>query len=324
MMPVVTLIPAYKHRHFDRALNSVLQQHVKPSRILISDDSLDGIFSELFSAKIHDIESRFGTEIKIITGPKKGGYANILHLLNFIREEEKLIHLLFDDDIIFPGFYESHIYFHENFENSLITLSKRTYIGDTDTQIKGHGCPVFLSKTTNRLIFLDAADLYKMVVPNTYNWLGEFSNAIFKREAILELIKFRFSTASYLGLGDIGAFLQASEKKGALLLINDYLGSFRIAPSSNTANTNSSEFQAAILAWVAIALHAVNSQFISEVEFFQCCERVKSLLEGKCNAQTSEFIGIVESLTRNEIGSRDLFLSRWALFLENNLNNTKF
>jgi hypothetical protein len=317
-MQVVTMIPAYKHLYFDRTLNSILQQHVKPSRILISDDSLDGRFYTRFGAKIEEIQNRYGIEVGIISGPKKGGYANILHLLRNIRDEEKLVHLLFDDDIIFPGFYESHVHFHENFQGSQVTLSKRTYIDDADTQIAGYRCPVFLSRMTNRLISLNATDLYKTIVPNTYNWLGEFSNAIFKRETILELIKLRFSEVSYVGLGDIGIFLQASEKRDALLLINDYLGSFRIAPSSNTMNIDSFEYQAAILAWVSIGLHAVNTQFISESEFTKCCGRVKLLLEERCNARTAEFIEIVDGVTRNAINSRNIFLEKWNDFLESN------
>lgn len=321
-MSVVTLIPAYKHRYFERTINSVLQQYVKPSRILISDDSPDGLLTRLFSEQLHEVKNRIGLEMEIIPGPRKGPYLNILHLLRNVRESEKLVHFLFDDDVIFPGFYEHHIYSHEVFDRAQVTLSKRTYINEMDSQIRGYGCPEFLTKTNKRFIPLFADFLYKTVVPITHNWLGEFSNSVFKRDIILELIDLKFSGVSYFGLGDLGAFLQASEKPGGILLINDYLGSFRMAPGSSTTNRNSFEFQASIIAWIIISLHAQNSGFISNDEFSQCCTRVKSKLESRGTNETAAFLEILGRLVRREVGSKELFLSKWECFLRANFRDS--
>jgi hypothetical protein len=79
-MDIVTLIPAYKPQYLAELLNS-LRLQTRPSRqILIADDSPGGEFrAALYSDAMAPL--RAGLDIECHEGPRRGGYANMMHLV---------------------------------------------------------------------------------------------------------------------------------------------------------------------------------------------------------------------------------------------------
>jgi hypothetical protein len=312
---IITLIPAYKSEFFQKTMESIINQRIKPKRIIISDDSYERKFIGALSNQLREMQIKSGIRIDVILGPQMGGHANMKHLLKQMDGDEELVHFLLDDDVIFPGFYENHAYFHGVIPSARATISKRTYINASDRQIKGFGCPEFIEKNTARIIALDAIKLYPTVVPAITNWLGEFSNAVFKADCISKVIDFKFSGVSYYGLGDIGAFLEISEINKSLIFINDNLGAFRIHDNSNTGNKNSHANQASVIAWVAIALHALDMKYINKINFDECCRRVKYVLESRNIQCAKDLVKIIEGLTFNDKKDAQNFLNYWENFL---------
>ena len=312
---ISTLIPVYKLEHLHRTLNSVIGQRLKPNRVIISDDSHRLQLIPELKYQFEEIYNIHGIKIDVIYGPQLGGYANMKNLLNEIDDCTELVHFLFDDDVIFPGFYDNHVNLHENISSSLATISKRTYIDENDFQIPGYGYPDFVEKMLNRIVVLNAESVYPTILPRMNNWLGEFSNAVFKRDCISRVINFKFSNISYYGLGDIGAFLEISEKSESLFFINDNLGAFRIHSNSNSLKYHSKENLASVVAWVVVALHALELNYITANDFNECCLRVVGVLKFRKTSGAQKFIPIIENLIGQNRGSINEFLHLWERFL---------
>src|SRR5262245_32799757 len=110
-MDVTTLIPAYKTEHIVPLFASLLYQSRPPARVIVSDDSPDGRFGEILrSDGMAAVRERLIVEIH--AGPRAGAYENFKHLVGLWDRSTPLVHLLLDDDVIYPTFYARHIDVH--------------------------------------------------------------------------------------------------------------------------------------------------------------------------------------------------------------------
>jgi hypothetical protein len=190
--------------------------------------------------------------LSIVEGPKKGSLANSLHLLKAWDNSSPLVHFLFDDDLIYPSFYQMHVTAHTNATISA-SVSHRWFGNESGAPVQAPGVPDFIANSNQRIELLNADQLFSNTVPYCANWLGEFSNSVFSGTAIKLLHEQILSGIPYYGLGDIGLLLQASLSSD-IAIIKEHLGVFRMNPHQNTGNFASVSFRCGYVAWIALVL----------------------------------------------------------------------
>ena len=103
-----TLIPAYKTKYIEDLLGSLECQTRPAGKIFISDDSPNGAFREaLYSGQYAKRLEKL--DISFHEGPRTGAADNIRQLLRLWNGGSELIHILLDDDVLYPEFYERHL-----------------------------------------------------------------------------------------------------------------------------------------------------------------------------------------------------------------------
>lgn len=313
-MNVTTLIPAYKPKYLHDLLIALKYQTVKPTRIIISDDSPDRAFrtalsSEPMRSAIADMN------IEVIDGPRAGAYANILHLLDAWNGSTPLVHMLFDDDVIYPEFYASHVAVQQT---NLFgcSISRRWTATESGQPVGQLPRPDAVAQHSSRVLSLDPGNAFLSTVPACNNWFGEFSNTVFNQEVAGLLRDPRMAGISYLGLADIGLFLTSSLTR-PLCLINESLGYFRMNPEQTTQQRSSHAYHLAVIAWAALAVSGVRLGKLSRDQAAQTFRIVQSfvinLLPG------SEHLAAFGELLRNLIegapSADDRFVEAWHAFI---------
>ena len=248
---ITTLIPAYKVQYIPELLSCLASQNYKKFRVIISDDSPNNeVTAVIRQLQMKGLAS--GLSLSIVEGPKKGAHANLLHLLKTWNNSSPLVHFLFDDDLIYPSFYQMHVTAHTNAKISA-SVSQRWVSDETGAPTHSAGLPEFIANSNHRIELLNADQLFQNTVPYCANWLGEFSNSIFSSAAISLFRAQTLSGIPYYGLGDIGLLLQASLSSD-IAIIKEHLGVFRMNPHQNTGNLASVSFRCAYVAWIALTL----------------------------------------------------------------------
>ncbi len=118
---ITTLIPAYKTKYMVELLTGLATQTHKPARILISDDSPNGEFTEL----LRTMPVAHRLPIEVCAGPKNGAYENFKHLVRHWNGSTDLFHILLDDDVLFPDFYARHVMAHAMAPETACSISAR-------------------------------------------------------------------------------------------------------------------------------------------------------------------------------------------------------
>jgi len=120
--------------------------------------------------------------IEVIEGSKSGGNANFCHVIKYFNKSTDLVHILCDDDIIFPTFYERHLNAHNNGEFSS-SISSRWTASDEGRILKNSlPIPDVIKSHPNRNISIDSKFIFESTIGSAKNWLGEFSNAVYRSE----------------------------------------------------------------------------------------------------------------------------------------------
>ena len=192
-----------------------------------------------------------GLSLSIVEGPKKGSMANLLHLLKTWNNSSPLVHFLFDDDLIYPSFYQMHVTAHTNATISA-SVSQRWFGDESGAPTHSPGVPEFIANSNQRIELLNADQLFQSTVPYCANWLGEFSNSVFSSAALNLLFEQTLGGIPYHGLGDVGLLLQTSLTSD-IAIIKEHLGVFRINPYQNTGNLASVSLRCGYVAWIALA-----------------------------------------------------------------------
>lgn len=267
-MQFTTLVPAYKSKYLIELLTSLRHQTVKPAKIIFSDDSPDQAFIAMLSADplraaVVDLN------IEVITGPRAGGYNNFRYLLQRYKEDPagqtELFHLLLDDDLIYPRFYEQHLLAHQTAVLPCV-VSRRWAALESGQPIRDDlPVPPGISGHPHRFLSLDAHMLFAQTVGACKNWLGEFSNTTFRAAMAHELDDTSMAGISFAGLEDLGGFLKAS-MHGPMGYINDFLGSFRLSASQNSANPMGRPMKLAFLAYISLAIAGRNAGYLSPAQ----------------------------------------------------------
>lgn len=310
---ITTLIPAYKPQFFAELLLGLANQTYKDFKVVVSDDSPNNEVTSLInSSQLAPI--RNAIQLEVIAGPKLGGYQNAFSLLRKYAQESDFFHLLFDDDVIYPTFYETHLREHGK-QTSLVSVSARWMANP-------HGQPYSQPmdyETAKKLEQnFDAKTICQQMLPAFHNKLGEYSHALYRKEAAPLLLTPSIDELSYFGLDDLGSFINATKETKGIYIANT-LGFFRTHPQQNTNNTQNTSIKSAHLAWIAMAVIAHNRGWLDNNQFGQCVMRVKkALLKAyQNNEEISPFLNIFE--TEKELDSfKRQFTQLWSEFLLSN------
>lgn len=328
-MRVATLIPAYRLKYFVNALNSALNQTVRPDLIIVSDDTPNAEIAELLDTQnVVKMLSAQDIKLEVIMGPrKKKAYWNWKCLLEAWNSQTDTAHFLFDDDCIFPTFYENHLRIIEN--NELMASVSRRWRGDkTGTIVGAFNIPDFIKNIDAKQMLIDPKSLFQSVVPQSSNWLGEFSNTLFHKTSLKELRTEDLDGLSFYGLGDIGFFLQIGQQ-GKLGFINEHLGFFRVHDNQNTGNVDKLDYLAANLAWIPIAVSSEKLGFINQIEKNVAITQILNLIfeiyksSKYCDMIDRHFNKMINPESRSKYFSEEDFLNCWKRFivLAKNLNS---
>lgn len=254
-MQITTLIPAYKAQYLPELLQCLRLQTRPVGKIIFSDDSPGGVYrATLFSDELAPL--RKGLDIECVEGPRKGGgYANMLNLLRVWDHRSELLHLLLDDDVVYPEFYERHLIAHASGQLSC-SISRRWTADETGHPLAGQPVPAAVANHASRLLALDAGVVFATTAIECKNWFGEFSNAVFHASTVPALMQPAFGGVSYAGLWDLGAFMAAS-LVAPVGYLQDHLGYFRTSTSGNSSKFFGPYMKGAHLGYAALVMGGV-------------------------------------------------------------------
>ena len=307
-MEFTTLVPAYKPKYLFDLLVSLRHQTVKPAAIIFSDDSPDQSFSSsLLSEPLKSIVADLN--IQVIPGSRSGAYNNFCNLLQFyINQKENktaLFQLLLDDDVIYPTFYERHLFAHQTLNATCVMSRRWTALENGQPFRDPLPLPTAVASHPNRMLSLDADVLFKHTVGERKNWLGEFSNTTFRADMAPHLLESSMLGISYAGLEDLGGFLKVS-LNGPIGFINEHLGFFRNSSEQNSANPMGRPLKLAFLAYIALTFIGRDLGKLSnenvleslqqicpfilhhygrELDMFEICQILPHLAEGAKDAE---------------------------------------
>lgn len=313
-MDIVTLVPAFKPAYLADLLNS-LRLQTRPSRqIIFSDDSPNGEYrATLYSEAYAPL--REGLDIECHVGPRRGGYPNIMQLVEIWARRSPLVHVMLDDDVIYPDFYERHAVAHASAHFSC-SISRRWTASDSGQPISGQPVPPAVANAAHRLLSLDAGFVFATTAAECRNWFGEFSNAVFRAETAPLLMKPVFEGVSYAGLWDLGAFMAAS-LQGPIAHIQDHLGYFRTGGQGHSAQFFGAYMKAAHLGYAALTLGGRRLGRYTDEQARHCFATIAQALQQRYASQAdmASFIELMPRLAAGEAGAEPAFVERWHAYL---------
>jgi hypothetical protein len=314
-MKITTLVPAFKVQYFSDLLNAIKFQTRRPERIIVSDDSPNRDFQKAIqSATLKPVIEELN--VLVVDGPQQGTFANRANLFKHWDNSTEYFHFLFDDDLIYPDFYDSHLSV-LNGKDALCSVSKRwNALESGQPKSPPVGLPKSIKKHPSRVVQLTSKDICHTTIPGATNWLGEMSNAMFRAEARSLLENPVLWGQAYTGLWDLGAFLACSES-APILFLNESLGCFRHNPGQKTRQTAGHSFKLGVLAWIALAISAHHVGKIDRSQMLSCIQRIGTvLLRVYSSAPDMEkFLSLMPGLMQgNEDKERD-FCAAWAAYL---------
>lgn len=311
-MKITTLIPAFKLQYLPEILRALSCQSVKPARVILSDDTANQEFAEALR-QLRGAEFMKLFDLVVVAGPREGAAANFRHLLRIWAGSTELVHVMADDDVIYPDFY----YWHADAQGQGFpcTVSRRWDGNAMGQPMGGLREPELVRASREPLISLRMPELFPTTVGRCINWFGEFSNAVFHRDMIPVLSEMRLGDISYTGLEDIGAFLAASEA-APLGFITKHLGMFRHSADHNTSNTMGRMAKLSHLGWIALALAGERLGHLSQEQATSAMATIGGVIVRKYakEADMAPFCELIPRLARREPGSTDDFLQIWEPF----------
>ncbi|WP_322052522.1 glycosyltransferase family A protein [Paraburkholderia bannensis] len=313
-MTITTLIPAFKPKYLRDLLIALQHQTLRPERIIVSDDSPDRAFRTLLLSE--PLKSATASmNIEVIDGPRAGGLANCRHLLKAWNGSTELVHLLFDDDVIYPDFYAAHRDAHASGQFDC-SISRRWTALESGQPVGQLPAPDAIAKHPHRVLSLQSDLVFMTTIPGCNNWFGEFSNAVLNRDAAAMMMDTRLAGISYEGLGDVGMFLAASLKK-PLCLINEPLGYFRTNPAQATQQTSSHAFRLGILAWAALAIGGMRVGKLRHEHASGAFRTVQSLIHSRFAhmPEMLPFADLMRELIDGVPTAGDRFVEAWHAFI---------
>jgi len=312
-MKITTLIPAFKPKYLGPLLRGLGSQSVKPDRIILSDDSPDRAFRDALQSKRYR-RLVDGVDIEVIDGPRAGPHPNIRHLLRKWNAATEFLHIMLDDDVVYPEFYKRHLAAHAGGAFSC-TVSRRWTALESGQPVEGLRAPKEVSNNPLREVPVNAGLAFASTLPYCVNWFGETSNVVFRKEVAGMIDATTLAGIPFSGLTDLGSVLCASLQKPVCFL-NEYLGAFRKNPGQMTAQTFSRTIKQGHLAWIALALAGQRIGKLNPAQLAACCNAVGPLILQRYaqEADMAPFRDLIRGLKAGQNGADERFLEAWNLF----------
>lgn len=314
-MQITTLIPAYKTKYLAELLTGLLTQTRPSERVIVSDDSPDGSFGALLrEGPLARFASRLPLEIH--AGPRAGAYENFKHLVKLWGGQTELVHIHLDDDVIYPDFYAQHRLAHATGDSISCSVSARWTANEKGQPIEGMPIPDGIFHAQARMMSVGPMALISSTVPYCQNWLGEFSNCVFRAEHAGLLSDTQFGGVSYAGLWDLGFFIAASLRQ-PLAYIQDRLGYFRAGGEGHSAQVNGKHMKAAHLGYAALGVGLERLGRMNEAQARLCYDGIASALAARYGGQEDmqPFAALLARMARGDADARDAFVDAWQAFL---------
>ena len=313
-MKVCTLVPAFKPKYVPELLLALCSQTVKPARVIFSDDSPGGVYRAVLRAEpMQQLMSQLNVES--VEGPRAGRLANMRHLLNVWNGSTERVHFLFDDDIIYPSFYERHLAAHAG-GGIGCSVSRRWTAAESGQPTGILAEPLPIAQHGERAFTLDANSVFVSTVPTTNNWFGELSNAVFDHSLHGIIHDLRLGGVLFVGLEDIGSFLRASLTK-PLCYLNEPLGFFRTNPYQNSADLRGKEVKTAYFGWFALAIGGRRLGRLTPAQALTCFRNYgpKLMVLYAKEADMAPFCAVIPGLMAGEAAAEERFLEVWNSYV---------
>ncbi|GAB3357572.1 MULTISPECIES: hypothetical protein [Giesbergeria] len=293
-------------------------QTIKPEKIIFSDDSPNQDFFNFLSQEpIRTLVADLN--VQVVHGPRKGAWNNFRNLIDIYCQQgenkTEFFHILLDDDIIYPRFYERHLEAHRLGHLSCVVSRRWTALESGQPISDNLPVPEAVANYPYSMIMLNSAILFLHTVGNNTNWLGEFSNVTFRASVAEEIIESQMAGISYAGLEDLGAFLKSS-LHAPVGYVKEFLGAFRTSAQQHSADPMGKPLKSAFLAYIALAIAARNIGQLTKDQSAQAILKVAAFILQHYSEEKDmqEFCRVMhEFLASSAIAERD-FLAVWSDF----------
>jgi hypothetical protein len=312
---ITTLVPAFKVEYLPDLLEGLSRQTVLPREVIVSDDTPTGDFIKILDRPEHkSVKERLN--LTVVPGPKLGVQRNLAYLFQMAGTRSDLLHMHLDDDIIYPTFYEIHQASHQQMD-TLCTISRRWYAVESGRPMGSASLPLALSSHVNRIVRIDEEFCIATTIPNCINWLGEFSNAVFRPEILRFLNTWEKYEVATFGLEDLGAFLWAAERS-PLVFINEHLGAFRLNPRQHSQNLMGRQMKLSHLSWIAMAIAAKNKGKLTPKHVNSVYSQMgpRIIETYRHQSDMKDIVGILESNEFDSSATQQEYLNQWRKFTE--------
>jgi hypothetical protein len=262
MSLLTTLIPAYKPDYLGEVFAALQQQSLQDFRVIVSDDSPGAVITDMIrDGRFGPLASRL--HLTVVRGP---GNARLNHqrLLDCWDGSTPYVHLLMDDDVVFPSFYQTHLAAHRQ-GSYAVSVSARWLSQGDSRPAWSLPVPAFIEDSPLRHVPVSAEQLMHTVVAPCENWLGELTNMVWTAQGIAHFPRPPAQALSYYGLMDISAVLEAVVHH-PLVYVRDHLSVFRQHAQQTTHGVKSHGHRVTMLVWAACALHAWEQGHLSDAQ----------------------------------------------------------
>ncbi|MFJ4247657.1 glycosyltransferase [Pseudomonas sp. NPDC089741] len=179
-LPLVSLvIPAFNPRYFEKALRSAVGQGYGNLEIIVCDDSRGSAIEEIVAAVV----DQTGVVVRYVRNPQTLGMVGNLKVC-LSQAQGEFIKFLCDDDLLYSNCIEQQAHEMLREEVSLVTAQRLLWDAN-DIILPGRLENTSLSPYSG---LLKGDDLLGIFEKFPVNVLGGFSNALFRRADIVELL----------------------------------------------------------------------------------------------------------------------------------------
>ena len=271
---MTTLVPAFKLDYFRRLLASLATQHVKPNRVIVSDDTPGNDFSAAV-LKNHEIRSLLRqVDGQVVRGPKRGYHENVRHLLaEYRKRPTEMFHVLLDDDELSPDFYKDHYQAHLNHQ-TICCVSRRLIVSVSEKQTKLPAVPSSIREVSPGIARISLDQMIEsFVIRGEWNWLGELSCMTLRREFLdIEEDFNSFNGIGLEGMNDIGTLIKSASVSDVIFL-TEPKGLFRLHEKSISFNKGYF-YSLSILCQLFLAIALQRRQNIGRATVLSVAQRV--------------------------------------------------
>ncbi|MEO5689486.1 MAG: glycosyltransferase family A protein [Burkholderiaceae bacterium] len=294
MPTITTLIPAYKKEYLGETLLGLARQTFRDFRVILSDDSPGDEITQLIQSGHYGDLAR-SLNLQVVRGPKNARL-NHQSLMDRWANSSPYVHLMLDDDVVFPDFYRSHMAAHQTGRFS-VSVSRR-WVTHADTRpVMGINQPAAVAHSPLLYVPVDAHTLFQTMVPTCNNWIGEFSHMVMSAEGARAYPRPPVDDLSYYGWLDVG-FVLTAVQEAPLVIVRDHLGIFRQHAAQTTHNLRTSIGRVSSMAWVTSALLAWREGRISHADVATAIKwNVRQCLDrfGEDDPVINEFFDMIQT-----------------------------